>query len=58
MPNKREKDIYHDSPRPISIICHLPDPSCLVTTFMYPHGLHTYVADPLRDEKRQKKVKG
>jgi hypothetical protein len=32
---KREKDIHHHGPRPISIICHLPDPYCfsLVTTF-------------------------
>jgi hypothetical protein len=32
---KREQDIYHHGPRPISIICHLPDPPCFsqVTTF-------------------------
>ncbi len=32
---KTQKDIYHYSPRPIPIICHLPDPPCfsLVTTF-------------------------
>jgi hypothetical protein len=32
---KREKDIYHHVPKPISIICHLPDspPFSLPTTF-------------------------
>jgi hypothetical protein len=25
---KREKDIYHHDSKPISIICHLPDPTC------------------------------
>jgi hypothetical protein len=23
---KRQKDIYHHGPKPLSIICHLPDP--------------------------------
>ncbi len=37
-PNKKRKDIYHHSRRPISFIsfiCHLPDPPCfsLATTF-------------------------
>jgi hypothetical protein len=32
---KREKDIYHQGPRPKPIICHLPDPPTflLPTTF-------------------------
>jgi hypothetical protein len=32
---KREIVIYHDGPRPIRIICYLPEPPCfsLVTTF-------------------------
>jgi hypothetical protein len=34
---EREKDIYHHATRPISFICHLPDPPrlSLVTTFKY-----------------------
>jgi hypothetical protein len=34
---KREKDVYHHGPIPISIICYLPDPLwfSLVTTFKY-----------------------
>jgi hypothetical protein len=32
---QRQTDIYHHSPRPISIMCHLPDPPhfSLPTTF-------------------------
>jgi hypothetical protein len=32
---KREKDIYHRGPRPITLVCYLPSPRCfsLVTTF-------------------------
>ncbi len=35
---KRENDIYHHAPRPISITCHLPAPPyfSLVTTFKCP----------------------
>jgi hypothetical protein len=35
---KRKKDIYHHGPKPIPIICHLPDPPCfsLVTLPLIP----------------------
>jgi hypothetical protein len=34
---KREKNIYHHGPRPIPIICHIPEPSCfsLATTINF-----------------------
>ncbi len=34
---KKGKDIYHQCPRPIPIICHLPDPPCfsLVNTYKF-----------------------
>jgi hypothetical protein len=35
---KREKDIYHHGPRPICIICHLPDP----LLFHYPLPLNFF----------------
>ncbi len=42
-PNKKRKDIYHHSPRPISIICQLPDP--LISHWSLPLKVRADAAD-------------